>query len=134
MRFRQTLRGRQFAFVELRELLAKASEEKSGDQLAGIAAESDQERVAAKWALADVTLAEIVQQPLIDPNQDDVTRLILESLDQAAFAAYQSWTVGQLREWLLSAGWQDETELRALQRGITPEIAAAVARLMSNRT
>src|SRR5262245_34969577 len=68
MRFRHTLRGRQFAFADLRELLAKANEEKSGDQLAGIAAESDQERVAAKWALADVTLQEIVEQPLIDPD------------------------------------------------------------------
>lgn len=133
MRFRQTLRGRQFAFADLRELLAKASEEKSGDQLAGIAAESDQERVAAKWALAEVTLAEIVNQPLLDPDHDDVTRLILDSLDQAAFAAYQNWTVGQFREWLLAAGWQDDAELRALQRGITPEIAAAVARLMSNK-
>jgi ethanolamine ammonia-lyase large subunit len=133
MRFRQTLRGHQFSFADLRELLAKANEEKSGDQLAGIAAESEQERVAAKWALADVTLGEIVNQPLIDPDEDDVSRLILESLDQAAFSRYQSWTVGQLREWLLAARWSDEAELRALQRGITPEIAAAVAKLMSNK-
>jgi ethanolamine ammonia-lyase large subunit len=133
MPFRQTIRGQQFVFADLRELLAKANEEKSGDQLAGIAAESDQERVAAKWALADVTLADVIQQPLIDPDQDDVSRLILDSLDQTAFAAFQSWTVGQLREWLLAASWRDESELRALQRGITPEIAAAVAKLMSNK-
>ena len=71
-----------FVFSDLRELFAKANEEKSGDQLAGIAARSERERVAAKRRLADLTLAEIVAQPLIDPDDDEVSRLILETLDQ----------------------------------------------------
>lgn len=127
-----TLRGERFVFADLRELLAKANEEKSGDRLAGIGAESERERVAAKWALADVTLGEIVEQPVVDPDRDDVSRLILESLDQETFAARRHWTVGQLREWLLSDAW-NEPELRQVQRGVTPEIAAAVAKVMSNK-
>src|SRR5207248_6249604 len=116
----------------LRCVFAKANEEKSGDQLAGIAAESERERIAAKLVLADLTLAEIVEHPLIDPTADDVSRLILESLDVSAFEAWRGHTVGQLREWLLGETWTDKA-LRGLQRGITPEIAAAVAKLMSNK-
>src|SRR6185437_8476637 len=91
-----------FRFDNLRELFAKANEEKSGDQLAGIAASSEQERVAAKYALADTTLAEIVASPLIDPDSDDVSRLILESHDRAGFAPIKSMTVGEFREFILS--------------------------------
>jgi ethanolamine ammonia-lyase large subunit len=100
--------------------------------LAGIAAETERERVAAKLALADIRLSEIVDQPLIDPNQDDVTRLILDSLDQEAFRPIRSMTVGGFREFLLEDTTGEE-ELRRLQRGITPEVAAAVAKLMSNK-
>ena len=127
-----TLRGERFAFADLRELFAKANEVKSGDQLAGISAASERERVAAKLALADVTLGEIVERPLIDPDQDDVSRLILETLDAAAFGVWKSKTVGELRERMLADDF-DESELRQLQTGITPEIAAAVAKLMSNK-
>ena len=87
-----------FVFSDLRELFAKANEEKSGDQLAGIAAASERERVAAKRQLADLPLDEIVRQPLIDPDQDDVSRLILESFDQEAFQPLKSMTVGEFRE------------------------------------
>lgn len=132
MSYSCTLRGQRFAFADLRELFAKANEVKSGDQLAGIAAASERERVAAKLALAEVTLGEIVERPLIDPDDDDVSRLIVETLDPAAFGHWKSKTVGELRETLLSDEWSDE-ELRQLQRGITPEIAAAVAKLMSNK-
>jgi ethanolamine ammonia-lyase large subunit len=132
MAYACTLRGERFVFADLRVLLAKANEQKSGDQLARIAAGSERERVAAKLALADVTLGEIVERPLIDPDQDDVSRLILESLDQSAFGAVKSKTVGELRERLLADDF-DDAELRQLQRGITPEIAAAVAKLMSNK-
>src|SRR5687767_3856482 len=132
MPYTSTLRGERFVFSDLRELLAKANEEKSGDRLAGIGAASERERVAAKWALAEVTLGEIVERPVIDPDRDDVSRLILDSLDQEAFAAWRGWTVGQLREWLLGDDW-NEAQLRRLQRGVTPEIAAAVAKLMSNK-
>src|SRR6202167_6742466 len=121
-----------FKFSDLRELLAKANEEKAGDQLAGIAARSERERVAAKRKLADLTLAEIVRQPLIDPGEDNVTRLILESFDQENFRAIASMTVGEFREFLLG---DDTTEarLQSLQPAIIPEIAAAVAKLMSNK-
>src|ERR1041385_2222023 len=121
-----------FKFETLRELFAKANEEKSGDQLAGIGARSEQERVGAKHALADLTLQQIVDQPLIPPEEDDVTRLILETHDQKAFAAVKSMTVGELREFIL----RDETteaDLKRLHWAITPEIAAAVAKLMSNK-
>src|SRR5579872_2977364 len=82
-----------FSFSNLRELFAKANEEKSGDQLAGIAARSERERVAAKRRLADLSLAEIVQQPLIEPDTDEVSRLILETFDRDAFQPIQSMTV-----------------------------------------
>jgi ethanolamine ammonia-lyase large subunit len=116
----------------LRELFARANEEKSGDQLAGIAAHSEQERVAAKHALADLSLQQIVENPLIPPEEDDVTRLILETHDQEGFERLKSMTVGELREFIL----RDETsgaELERLHWAITPEIAAAVAKLMSNK-
>ena len=93
-----------FDFSDLRELFAKANEEKSGDQLAGIAARSERERVAAKRKLADLTLDEIVNRPLIDPSEDDVSRLILDSFDSQAFGAIRSMTVGEFREFLLDDG------------------------------
>src|SRR5271170_7897940 len=90
-----------FAFSDLRELFAKANEEKSGDRLAGLAAGSESERVAAKRKLSDLTLGEIVQQPLIDPDHDEVSRLILDSFDQEAFQPFKSTTVGEFREYIL---------------------------------
>src|ERR1700675_3324884 len=121
-----------FDFSDLRELFAKANEEKSGDQLAGLAARSERERVAAQRKLADVTLDEIVRQPLIDPEKDDVTRLILDTFDQEAFRAIASMTVGEFREFLLDDATTG-TQLKPLQRAIIPEIAAAAAKLMSNK-
>ena len=121
-----------FHFSDLRELFAKANEEKSGDQLAGIAAGSERERVAAKRRLADLTLSEILQQPLISPDEDEVSRLILERLDEAAFRRLRSFTVGEFRDFLL-ADTTNETDLRVAQRGIIPEMAAAVAKIMSNK-
>src|SRR5579864_7847790 len=124
--------SKSFQFRGLTDLFAKANEEKSGDQLAGLAAESEQERVAAKFALADVPLQEIITNPLIPPEQDDVTRLILETHDQENFSTIKSMTVGEFREFILS----DETEeatLKGLHWAITPEIAAAVTKLMSNK-
>ena len=101
MAYATTLRSERFVFADLREVLAKANEEKSGDRLAGIAADSEQERVAAKWVLADIPLSEIIAQPLIDPDNDDVSRLLLETLDQEAFRPLASLTVGEFREYLL---------------------------------
>ncbi len=82
MPYAHTIRGERFVFADLRELLAKANEAKSGDELAGLAAASERERVAAKLALADVTLGEIVDNPVIDPDADDVSRLILDAHDR----------------------------------------------------
>ncbi len=121
-----------FQFRNFADLFAKSNEEKSGDQLAGLAAQSEQERVAAKFALADVQLQEIVAHPLIPPEQDDVTRLILETHDQASFSTIRSMTVGQFREFILSDE-TDEPALKGLHWAITPEIAAAVTKLMSNK-
>ncbi|HWY68076.1 MAG TPA: ethanolamine ammonia-lyase subunit EutB [Terriglobales bacterium] len=116
-------------FADLRELFAKANEVKSGDQLAGIAARSEQERVAAKCALADTQLAEILAKP---PLEDEVTRLIYDSFDEKAFSPIRTLTVGAFREHILSDLTSAE-ELAPLQLGITPEMAAAVAKIMSNK-
>ena len=122
----------QFTFSDLRELFAKANEEKSGDQLAGLAARSEKERVAAKRRLADVTLDEIVRQPLIDPSDDEVSRLILESFDQETFQPIRSMTVGEFREHVLDDA-TGPAELERLHSAIIPEVAAAVTKLMSNK-
>jgi ethanolamine ammonia-lyase large subunit len=127
-----TLRSERFQFAHLAEVFAKANEEKSGDQLAGLAARSERERIAAKLVLADLTLEEIVDNPLLDPGTDEVTRLLLDSHDCDAFAPLRRLTVGQFREWILD----DETSesiLAAVRPGLTPELAAAVAKLMSNK-
>jgi len=121
-----------FDFSDLRELFAKANEEKSGDQLAGIAARSERERVAAKRRLADLTLGEIVGRPLIDPSEDNITRLILETFDEEAFCVVRSMTVGEFREFLLDDATTD-IQIQQIQRAIIPEIAAAVTKLMSNK-
>jgi ethanolamine ammonia-lyase large subunit len=121
-----------FVFSDLRELFAKANEEKSGDHLAGIAARSEAERVAAKRQIADLSLASIVQQPLIDPACDEVSRLILESFDQQAFQPIKSMTIGEFREYILDDATHD-AQLKQIQRAIIPEIAAALAKIMSNK-
>jgi ethanolamine ammonia-lyase large subunit len=121
-----------FQFRDLRELFAKANEEKSGDQLAGIAARSEQERVAAKRALADLPLQEIADNPLISPDEDDVSRLIHDTHDHERFSAIKSMTVGEFREFILGDE-TNESDLKRLHWAITPEIAAAVTKLMSNK-
>lgn len=132
MSYAHTIRGERFVFADLREVFAKANEEKSGDQLAGIAARSESERVAAKFVLADLPLSEILARPLIDPDHDDVSALILHTYDRETFTPLASWTVGQLREQLLDDGLT-ESDRAGLQKGLTPEMAAAVAKLMSNK-
>ena len=117
---------------DLRELFAKANEEKSGDQLAGLAARSESERVKAKRCLADLPLAQILQQPLIDPDEDEVSRLITELFDERAFLPIKSMTVGEFREFILNDS-TSESDLKALKWAITPEMAAAAAKIMSNK-
>jgi ethanolamine ammonia-lyase large subunit len=123
---------RNHVFRDLRELLAKASPARSGDQLAGLAAASREERAAAKLALAELPLRRLLEQPLVPYEADEVTRLILDSHDAAAFAPLRGMSVGEFRDWLLSDR-ADGAVLGALAPGITPEMAAAVSKLMRNQ-
>ncbi len=131
-RWNCTVAARTHEFDSLRELMAKATPRRSGDELAGVAAETAQERVAAQFCLAEVPLRQFLDEPLIPYEADEVTRLILDTHDSAAFAPIASLTVGQFREWLLRYE-TDSVALAALASGITPEMAAAVAKLMSNQ-
>lgn len=132
MSYSHVIRGQRFVFRNLADLLAKANERKSGDELAGIAAATEQERVAAKLALADVTLGEIAAQPVINPDIDDVSRLILGTHDQERFVPFRGMTVGSFREWLLESCAMPD-QLRDVAWAITPEMATAVTKLMSNK-
>ncbi|WP_225548071.1 ethanolamine ammonia-lyase subunit EutB [Chromobacterium violaceum] len=123
---------RTYRFADLKTLLARASPLRSGDQLAGVAAASAEERVAAQMCLADLPLTAFLNQAVIPYEEDEVTRLILDSHDQPAFAAVSHLTVGGLRDWLLSDAATAET-LAALAPGLTPEMAAAVSKLMRNQ-
>jgi len=132
MAYRVTLGGTTHEFRGLKTLLAKATPLRSGDQLAGIAAESAAERVAAQWLLADVPLSRFLEEPLIPYETDEITRLILDRHDRAAFAPVQGLTVGEFRNWLLRYE-TDTPALASLAPGLTPEMAAAVSKLMSNQ-
>ena len=132
MPYHATLRGERFTFADLKELFGRANEEKSGDQLAGLAARNERERVAAKMALADVTLEEILHHPLIDPSNDEVSQLILDTHDAETFVDIRQLTVGEFRDFILDEV-ADEMTLHRLHFAITPEMAAAVAKLMSNK-
>ncbi|MFI5883640.1 ethanolamine ammonia-lyase subunit EutB [Streptomyces sp. NPDC051554] len=127
--YTSTLGGHSYRFGSLARLLAAASPERSGDRLAGLAASSAQERVAARWALADVPLTAFLAEPVIPYDTDDVTRLILDTHDTGAFAAVSGLSVGGFREWLLAA---EAGELAAVAPGLTPEMVAAVSKLMGN--
>ncbi|KAA6458758.1 ethanolamine ammonia-lyase subunit EutB [Acidobacteria bacterium AB60] len=129
MPFTHTIGSLRYAFASLRELLAKATPLRSGDVLAGVAAASAEERVAAQYALADVPLAHFLTEAVVPYEDDEVTRLILDRHDAEAFAPVRSMTVGELRDWLLSDEATPE-RLAALAAGLTPEMAAAVSKLM----
>lgn len=130
--YKTTLTHRTYRFASLKDLLAKASPARSGDVLAGISADSAEERMAAKMALADVPLRDILADPLIPYEQDEVTRLIIDTHDPQAFTDISHLTVGDFRDWLLD----DSTDTQCLSRvarGITPEMAAAVSKIMRNQ-
>ena len=130
MLYRHTVGPRTHVFADLATLMAKATPVRSGDCLAGIAAESAEEAMAARWCLAEVPLKEILSRPLIPYEEDDVTRLILDDHDEAAFTEIAGLTVGDFRELLLTA--PSET-LARIAPGVTPEIAAAVSKIMRNQ-
>jgi len=130
--YRQTIRNKVYKFPDLKTLLGKASPYRSGDELAGVTAESYEERVAAQITLADVSLKTFLNEAVIPYEQDEITRLIIDSHDITSFSFISHLTVGELRDWLLS----DETDTATLTRvaaGITPEMAAAVSKLMGNQ-
>ena len=129
MAWTHTLGGRVHRFEDLKTLLARATPLRSGDQLAGIAAETAEQRVAAQLALADLPLSHFMHEALVPYEDDEVTRLIIDSHDAAAFAPVAHLTVGGFRDWLLS-GAADSAVLRALAPGLMPEMAAAVSKLM----
>ncbi len=129
MPYRSTIRGFTHQFKDLKTLLAKASPFRSGDQLAGVAARSYEERVAAQIALADLSLITFLTEPLIPYETDEVTRLIVDTHDKNAFKPIKSLTVGEFRDYLLSEKTTTEI-LRQLASGLTPEMAAAVSKLM----
>ncbi|MFS2161659.1 ethanolamine ammonia-lyase subunit EutB [Pseudomonas sp. Pseusp122] len=129
MSFMHTVGGQTWRFDSLRQLLAKASPARSGDYLAQVAADSDAERVAAQMALADVPLKRFLTEALIPYEDDEVTRLIIDTHDAAAFSPVSHLTVGGFRDWLLGDE-ADENSLRALAPGLTPEMAAAVSKIM----
>ncbi len=132
MAYSTTLGTTHYAFGDLKSLLAKASPARSGDRLAGVAASSEEERVAARMALADLPLSTFLDDALVPYETDEVTRLIVDRHDAAAFAVVKSRTVGEFRDWLLSDAATPGV-LAALAPGITPEMAAAVSKLMRNQ-
>ncbi len=132
MAFRHAIGNKVFVFNDLRDLLAKATPPRSGDRLAGIAAESAQEMMAARIALADVPLKQFLNETVVPYETDEVTRLIIDGHDPAAFAAVSSLTIGSFRDWLLSDAATTDL-LKTIAGGITPEMAAAVSKLMRNQ-
>ncbi len=132
MVYRHAIDSTIYVFDDLRDLLAKATPPRSGDRLAGIAADSAEQMIAARIALADVPLKQFLHETVIPYEDDEVTRLIVDTHDPSAFAAISSLTVGAFRDWLLSDA-ATTAMLGKLARGITPEMAAAVSKLMRNQ-
>ena len=132
MGYRYTIQHHTYKFNTLKELLANASPFRSGDALAGVAAADYKERVAAQLALADVPLTNFLQEAVIPYEQDEVTRLIMDSHNATAFAPIAHFTTGQFRDWLLSDA-ADTATLQQLAPGLTPEMVAAVSKLMRNQ-
>ena len=131
MILRTKLFGKEYEFPDLRTLMGKANEEKSGDRLVGLAAETTAERAAAKLVLAEVPLWGLYENPVLPSDQDEVTRVIMEGINQTIYSEIKDWTVGELREWLLSIE-TDGDEIKRISNGLTAEIISAVTKLMSN--
>ncbi|WP_297434030.1 ethanolamine ammonia-lyase subunit EutB [uncultured Cetobacterium sp.] len=131
MRLHTRLFGQDYVFENLYDVMAKANEEKSGDELAGIAARSTKERVAAKEVLSNIKLKEFKENPAVPYDQDEVTRIIIDALNLKVYEEIKEWTVGELREWLLATENGDR-EIQWIRRGLTSEMISAVTKLMSN--
>ena len=131
MKLKTTLLGKTYEFRDIKEVLAKANEEKTGDSLAGLSAETAQQRVAAKVVLSAVTLHDLREHPAVPYEEDEVTRIIQDDVNEYTYRKIQNWTVAELREWLL-AETTTGGDIRKLSRGLTSEMVAAVCKLMSN--
>ena len=131
MKLKTTLLGKTYAFGSLKEVLAKANEEKTGDKLAGLAAETAQERIAAKVVLSAVTLGQLRENPAVPYEEDEVTRLIQDGVNESVYREIRGWTVAEFREWLLDER-TTTSHINRIRRGLTAEMIAAVCKLMSN--
>ncbi|MGA9227651.1 MAG: ethanolamine ammonia-lyase subunit EutB [Mesobacillus sp.] len=131
MMYQCTLKNQTFTFASIKDVLAKASEEKSGDKMAGLAAESSLERMAAKVVLSETTLEEIYKNPVIPYEEDEVTRVIYDDLNEFIYNEIKAWTVGELRDYILSHDTKS-SELLRLSKGLTSEMISGVAKLMSS--
>jgi len=131
MKLSTVLAGKNFAFRSVKEVLAKANEEKSGDILAGIAATSDLERVAAKQVLSHLLVRDLRENPVVPYEDDEVTRINQDSIDPAVYNSIANWTMAELREYILSYDCTED-DLHRLSRGLTSEVVAGVCKLMSN--
>ena len=125
------LAGKHFDFRSVKEVLAKANEEKSGDRLAGVAASSDLERVAAKVVLSNFLVSDLRENPVVPYEEDEVTRINQDSIDNAVYNRIRNWTMAELREYILSYQTTEE-DIKTLSRGLTSEVVAGVCKLMSN--
>lgn len=123
--------GKTYSFQNIKQVLAKANEEKSGDRLAGIAAENAEERVAAKIVLSGLLLSDLRENPVVPYEQDEVTRIIQDDVNETIYRQIRGWSVAELREWILSETTTG-ADLHRISRGLTSEMIAAVAKLMSN--
>ncbi len=131
MKLSTLLFGKTYAFRDVKDVLAKANEEKSGDKLAGVAAETAQERVAAKVVLSNLLVSDLRENPVVPYENDEVTRIIQDDLNEPAYQSIRNWTIAELREWILSET-TTTADIRRISRGLTSETVAAVAKLMSN--
>lgn len=129
MKLKTTLYGKTYQFHSIKEVLGKANEEKSGDKLAGIAANDAAERIAAKVVLADLTVADLRDHPVIDYEKDEVTKVIQDGVDADAYQKIKSLTIGELREFILAS---QASKIEAVRDGLTAEVIAGVTKLMSN--
>ena len=131
MKLKTTIHKKTYQFRDVKDLLAKANEEKSGDKLAGLAAENAAERIAAKVVLSEVTLGELRENPVVPYEKDEVTRIIQDDLNIPTYNKIKNWTVSELREYLLKQSTTSD-DIARLRRGLTSEMIAACAKLMSN--
>ncbi|SHN21118.1 ethanolamine ammonia-lyase subunit EutB, partial [Halanaerobium congolense] len=131
MKLKTRLSGTVYQFKSVKEVLAKANEERSGDTMLGIGAESMKERVAAKVVLSELTLEDIRKNQVIPYEEDEVTRVIEDMVNETIYNEIKNWTVGYLREWILDYKTTD-VEIKRVAAGLTPEMVAGAAKLMSN--